>query len=77
MSTRKGTVVFLEQILNESRDVMHEQMRQNEVKYALVDNPHDVSDKLGITAVKIQDMQAKRFGDFTLVALCCVSCTTD
>lgn len=60
MSTRKGTAVFLEEILNESRDVMHEQMKKNEAKYAAVDNPHLVSDKLGITAVKIQDMAAKR-----------------
>lgn len=60
MSTRKGTAVFLDQILNESRDVMHEQMKSNEAKYALVDDPETVSDKLGITAVKIQDMSAKR-----------------
>jgi arginyl-tRNA synthetase len=60
MSTRKGTAVFLEEILNESRDVMHDQMKTNEAKYAAVDNPFEVSDKLGITAVKIQDMAAKR-----------------
>lgn len=60
MSTRRGTAVFLEQILNESRDVMHEQMRKNEAKYAAVDDPLETSDKLGITAVKIQDMAAKR-----------------
>jgi arginyl-tRNA synthetase len=60
MSTRKGTAVFLDQILNESKDVMHEQMKKNEAKYAAVDNPEEVSDKLGITAVKIQDMAAKR-----------------
>lgn len=60
MSTRKGTAVFLEEILNESRDVMHEQMKSNEAKYATIENPIEVSDKLGITAVKIQDMAAKR-----------------
>lgn len=60
MSTRKGTAVFLEQILNESKHVMHEQMKKNEVKYASVDDPEMTSDKLGITAVKIQDMQGKR-----------------
>lgn len=60
MSTRKGTAVFLDQILNESKDVMHEQMKANAAKYAAVDNPEEVSDKLGITAVKIQDMAAKR-----------------
>mgnify|MGYP001559180288 FL=1 len=60
MSTRKGTAVFLDQILNESKDVMHEQMKSNEVKYAAIDDPEKTSDILGITAVKIQDMAAKR-----------------
>lgn len=60
MSTRKGTAVFLEEILNESKRVMHDVMRKNEVKYAAIDDPEFTSDKLGITAVKIQDMSAKR-----------------
>ncbi len=64
MSTRKGTAVFLEQILNESRDVMHEQMKSNEAKYAQVAEPELTSDKLGITAVKIQDMAAKRINNY-------------
>ena len=61
MSTRKGTVVFLDDILNEAKDVMHEQMKSNSVKYAGIEDPEYVSDTLGITAVKIQDMAAKRF----------------
>ncbi|KAL8284193.1 hypothetical protein RQP46_004942 [Phenoliferia psychrophenolica] len=64
MSTRKGTAVFLDQILNESRDVMHDQMRKNEAKYNAVDDPLETSDKLGITAVKIQDMAAKRVNNY-------------
>jgi hypothetical protein len=60
MSTRKGTAVFLEEILNESKRVMHDVMRKNEAKYAAIDDPEFTSDKLGITAVKIQDMAAKR-----------------
>ncbi|KAK4706113.1 arginyl-tRNA synthetase, partial [Phenoliferia sp. Uapishka_3] len=64
MSTRKGTAVFLDQILNESKDVMHEQMRKNEAKYNAVDDPVETSDKLGITAVKIQDMAAKRVNNY-------------
>ena len=32
MSSRKGTAVSLEHILNEARDVMHEQMKKNEAK---------------------------------------------
>jgi arginyl-tRNA synthetase len=45
MSTRKGTAVFLDQILNESKDVMHEQMKKNEAKYNAVDDPEEVSAK--------------------------------
>ncbi|BGP13532.1 arginyl-tRNA synthetase [Rhodosporidiobolus nylandii] len=64
MSTRRGTAVFLEQILDESKRVMHEVMRKNEAKYAAIDDPEYTSDKLGITAVKIQDMAAKRINNY-------------
>ncbi|GAA5865927.1 hypothetical protein JCM8547_005760 [Rhodosporidiobolus lusitaniae] len=64
MSTRKGTAVFLEEILNESKRVMHDVMRKNEAKYAAIDDPEYTSDKLGITAVKIQDMAAKRINNY-------------
>lgn len=67
MSTRKGTAVFLDQILNESKDVMHEQMKTNEAKYAAIEDPELTSDILGITAVKIQDMAAKRCVYFSLL----------
>jgi arginyl-tRNA synthetase len=60
MSTRKGTVVFLDQILREAAQVMHEQMRKNEEKYQAVEDPEYVSQEIGITGVKIQDMAAKR-----------------
>ncbi|GAA5905592.1 hypothetical protein JCM6882_008722 [Rhodosporidiobolus microsporus] len=64
MSTRKGTAVFLEQILDESKRVMHEVMQKNEAKYAAIEDPEYTSDKLGITAVKIQDMAAKRINNY-------------
>ncbi|GAA6049878.1 hypothetical protein JCM3770_004227 [Rhodotorula araucariae] len=64
MSTRKGTAVFLEQILDESKRVMHEVMRKNEAKYAAIDDPEYTSDKLGITAVKVQDMSGKRINNY-------------
>lgn len=60
MSTRKGTVVFLDQILNEASLVMHEQMQKNEEKYNAVIDPEQTSMEIGITGVKIQDMAAKR-----------------
>ncbi|KWU41404.1 arginyl-tRNA synthetase [Rhodotorula sp. JG-1b] len=64
MSTRKGTAVFLEQILDESKRVMHEVMQKNEAKYNAIEDPDYTSDKLGITAVKVQDMAGKRINNY-------------
>jgi len=60
MSTRKGTVVFLEQIIREASSVMHEQMKKNQEKYAAVEDPEQTSLEVGLAAIKIQDMAAKR-----------------
>lgn len=65
MSTRKGTVVFLEDIIREAAAVMHEQMQKNEAKYAAIEDPERTSREIGITAIKIQDMQAKRINNYT------------
>ncbi|SCU98445.1 LAFA_0G17964g1_1 [Lachancea sp. 'fantastica'] len=64
MSTRKGTVVFLDNILEETKDKMHEVMKTNEAKYAQIENPNEVADLVGISAVMIQDMQAKRINNY-------------
>lgn len=64
MSTRKGTVVFLEDILNEAKEVMHNQMKSNEAKYASIEDPEHTSDIIGITAVKVQDMSGKRINNY-------------
>ncbi|KAI0641457.1 arginyl-tRNA synthetase [Trametes meyenii] len=64
MSTRKGTVVFLDQIIREATSVMHEQMRKNEDKYNAVEKPEEVAQEIGITGVKIQDMAAKRINNY-------------
>lgn len=60
MSTRKGTAVFLNQIIKESADVMLEQMKKNEEKFVQIEDPEYVAREVGITAIKVQDMQAKR-----------------
>ena len=65
MSTRRGTVKFLDDILRDVGDYMHEVMRANEAKYAQVENPAAVADILGITAVMCQDMLAKRNHGYT------------
>lgn len=72
MSTRKGTVVFLEDILEEAKETMHEVMRKNEKKYAEVEEPEKVADEIGISAVKIQDNSARRIKnyDFNMDRMC-------
>lgn len=64
MSTRKGTVVFLDNILNDTKDKMHEVMQKNEVKYNQIADPEKVADLVGVSAVMIQDMQAKRINNY-------------
>lgn len=64
MSTRKGTVKFLDDILHDVGDKMHEVMKKNEVKYSQVENPEQTADILGITSVMVQDMTGKRINNY-------------
>lgn len=64
MSTRKGNAVFLEDILNQTQENMHQVMKQNEKKYAQLDEPLRVSDQVGIAAVIVQDMAARRIRNY-------------
>jgi arginyl-tRNA synthetase len=61
MSTRKGTVVQLDLILQQAKDSMHAIMQKNEVKYAQVEDPEGTADIVGKAAIMIQDMSAKRY----------------
>ncbi|WFD44422.1 arginine--tRNA ligase [Malassezia psittaci] len=65
MSTRKGTAVFLDHILNETKEHMHDVMKKNEAKYAQLEDPEYTADVVGMTAVKIQDMAGKRINNYT------------
>lgn len=60
MSTRKGTAKFLDDILRDVGEKMHEVMQKNEDKYSQVENPVKTADLLGISAVMVQDMSGKR-----------------
>ncbi|WEW61467.1 arginyl-tRNA synthetase [Emydomyces testavorans] len=64
MSSRLGTVKLLGDILDECDRAMHEVMRRNEAKYAEIENPDEVADVLGITAVMVQDMAGKRVHNY-------------
>ncbi|KAJ3966564.1 arginyl-tRNA synthetase [Lentinula raphanica] len=65
MSTRKGQVKFLSDILEASKEAMLEQMKKNEEKMKDVTDPEYTSDEVGMTCVKIQDMSAKRVHAYT------------
>ncbi|KAJ4860167.1 tRNA synthetases class I (R) domain-containing protein [Trichoderma breve] len=65
MSTRKGTVKFLDDILRDCADHMHETMKKNQDKYAQVENPEATADILGISSVMVQDMSGKRINNYT------------
>ncbi|KIW74106.1 arginine-tRNA ligase [Fonsecaea pedrosoi CBS 271.37] len=59
MSTRKGTVKFLDDIIQTVKDTMLEVMKKNDDKYAQLDNPDAVADVLAITAIMVQDLSGK------------------
>lgn len=67
MSTRKGTVVFLNDILDTAKANMLEVMKKNEAKYAQIEDPDKIADLVGISAVMIQDMSAKRVNNYNFV----------
>ncbi|KAH9906427.1 arginyl-tRNA synthetase [Xylariomycetidae sp. FL2044] len=64
MSTRRGTVKFLNDILRDVGEHMHEVMRRNADKYQQVENPDAVADILGISSVMVQDMTGKRINNY-------------
>jgi arginyl-tRNA synthetase len=64
MSTRKGTAVFLDTILNDTRDAMHKVMKQNEERYATMTDPERIADIIGVSAVVVQDMSARRIKNY-------------
>jgi len=64
MSTRKGQVVFLDDILDDAKEVMMGVMQQNADKYAQIDDPEMTADVLAVSAVVVQDMAARRVKDY-------------
>lgn len=64
MSTREGTLKFLEEILDMSQEAVLAQMKTNEEKISSVEDPDFTSDQIGMTCVKIQNMQSKRINSY-------------
>ena len=64
MATRKGQVIFLKDILDTAKNHVMEVMKKNEKKYSEIENPELVADIVGISAVVIQDLSARRIKDY-------------
>lgn len=64
MSTRKGTAVFLDGIIDRVTESMHDVMRANEAKYREVDNPERTAEQLAISAIMVQDRLGKRANNY-------------
>lgn len=64
MSTRKGTVVFLEDIINEAKEVMLEKMKKNVEKYEKIKNVDETCQILALSALIVQDFSAKRIKNY-------------
>ncbi|CAE6419267.1 unnamed protein product [Rhizoctonia solani] len=65
MSTRKGTAVFLDDVIREAASVMKEKMMSNEEKYNAIEDPETVAQEIGLSAIKVQDMAAKRINNYS------------
>ncbi|XP_043484212.1 probable arginine--tRNA ligase, mitochondrial isoform X2 [Leptopilina heterotoma] len=64
MSTRKGTAVFLTDILDETRLVMREKQMQSPNTKVSLDVIDESTDILGVSAVIINDLKQKRNQDY-------------
>lgn len=60
MKTRVGEVVFLSDILDAAKSKMLAVMKENEEKLKEVKDPETTADQLGISAIIVQDLSAKR-----------------
>ncbi|XP_043497914.1 probable arginine--tRNA ligase, mitochondrial [Polistes fuscatus] len=65
MSTRKGTAIFLKDILNEIKEVAREKQIQSPTTKVSLDSSDNSSDILGISAIIINDLKQKRQRDYT------------
>ncbi|XP_040015941.1 putative arginine--tRNA ligase, mitochondrial isoform X2 [Gasterosteus aculeatus] len=64
MKTRRGEVVFLEDVLDEARARMLRNMNQSKTTKETV-NPEDTAEKVGISALIVQDFRGPRESDYT------------
>lgn len=67
MSTRRGTVVFLEDILSAAQETMGEVMRKDAEKFAKIKYPEITAQEMAISALIVQDFSARRMKGYTFV----------
>ncbi|XP_043925073.1 probable arginine--tRNA ligase, mitochondrial [Protopterus annectens] len=63
MKTRSGEVVFLEDVLDEARSRMLQNMAVSKTTKEL-DNPDDTAEKVGIAALIVQDFKGSLLSDY-------------
>jgi len=64
MASRKGSAVFLSDVLDEAKARMLKKMQENPDKYQNVENPEETADVLGQSAVIIQDLLGGRLRNY-------------
>jgi arginyl-tRNA synthetase len=64
MSTRKGNVVYLEELLDEAKSRARAYMEQNVDKRADVDDIDDVAEAVGLAAILFGDLSKARIRDY-------------
>ncbi|GAB0098531.1 Arginyl-tRNA synthetase [Sergentomyia squamirostris] len=65
MSTRKGSVVFLEDILNEAKEIMREKQLKCPTTKIDLETDEKTADVLGVSAVIINELKKRRLKDYT------------
>ncbi|KAK9295273.1 hypothetical protein QLX08_010357 [Tetragonisca angustula] len=64
MSTRKGTAVFLEDILNKAKEIMKERQLEAKTTKIPLDKLDESSDVLGVSGVIVQDLKQNRMNNY-------------
>ncbi|XP_071863525.1 arginyl-tRNA synthetase, mitochondrial [Bombus fervidus] len=64
MSTRQGTVVFLEDILNKAKEIMKQKQLDGKTTKIPLDKIDETSDILGVSGVIIQDLKQNRMNNY-------------
>ncbi|OIR58034.1 MAG: arginyl-tRNA synthetase [Amphiamblys sp. WSBS2006] len=64
MKTRKGSVVFLEDVIEDTKKKILETMAKHKEKSELIENQDHVANVLAVSSISVQDMAAKRVKDY-------------